>query len=148
MRSNSKTKCRVKQKKKIEINMKEEREGDFAKLSVYPILLRYILVNSELVCDFRVSIFGVAFDVASDTGTCNSIDVASPLLIVVWWMLVFSSAVFIAEIFCDASLFLTNNLAMLSKSRPFVSGTTITTKTAANAQNTEYIQNVPAVVIS
>lgn len=37
---------------------------------------------------------------------------------------------------------------MLSKSRPFVSGTAITTKTAANAQKTEYIQNVPAVVIN
>lgn len=41
-----------------------------------------------------------------------------------------------------------NNFAISSKFRPFVSGTTKITKNTANAQNTEYIQKVPAVVIS
>lgn len=44
--------------------------------------------------------------------------------------------------------FLTNNFAISSKSRPFVSGTTVITNTTATAQNIEYIQNVPAVVMS
>lgn len=102
----------------------------------------YIFVISKLACDLCVSLFDVAFDAGTYTGTCRSIDN------VVRWPLVFSPAIFVAETSCDRLLFLTNNLAMLSKSRPFVSGTTVTTKTAASAQNTEYIQNVPAVVIN
>lgn len=50
--------------------------------------------------------------------------------------------------FSIESLFFINNFAMSSKLRPFVSGTTVTTNKTANAQNIEYIQNVPAVVIS
>lgn len=45
-------------------------------------------------------------------------------------------------------LFLANNCAILSKSLPFVSGTTKMTKNIAIKQNIEYIQKVPAVVIS
>lgn len=102
---------------------------------------RYILVISKLACDSCVS-----FD--AGTGTCNSIEIALLLLIVVEWPLVLSLTISAVGEFSDALLFLTNNLAMSFKSRPFVSGTIITTKTAAIAQNAEYIQNVPAVVIN
>lgn len=64
------------------------------------------------------------------------------------FVLDFSNA--LIELVCIAShlRFLTNNCAISSKLRPFVSGTTAITNTTANAQNIEYIQNVPAVVIS
>lgn len=47
-----------------------------------------------------------------------------------------------------AESLLANNLAMLFRSRPLVSGTIVMTNMTPPAQNTEYIQNVPAVVIN
>lgn len=44
-------------------------------------------------------------------------------------------------------IFLINKLAILSNSLPLVSGTRKITKSTPSAQNTEYIQNVPAAEI-